>query len=381
MGDEGFTSRLWGGMRRAYGLDEGPTTDFLGRLRTGLGRAYGDPGPHIPFMPSRVAVREAVEDPKDREKNLREEYAASQAARNQAAEDPRNVVTQERGSDAPRDPKRDPVGTGTDLSPLTSHTPAAGYDPDTGRGQRERRVVRMPDGRVVVSEDPAGVTAREGGRVDPPGGRANVVAGSAGTVFSSPEMARLGPGGADLGETTLPGRDRSPGWAARAAINELYRTGEISADPLQIESRRRWEEQETARDMARERAEVEHEAALRTAMMPPVDPYRMAEIEAMGRYGGRGLQEEMTNERIMGALALYTQISGQIRAIEEQMNVLDPKTAQYQALAQQRDRLIQDRREMPNLALGVRLQDPRLDPLAAMLAFMGGPRAATEEGR
>ena len=192
-------------------------------------------------------------------------------------------------------------------------------------------------------------------------------------------MARLGPGGADLGETTLPGGDRSPGWAARAAINELYRTGEISADPLQIESRRRWEEQETARDMGRERAEVEHEAALRAALMPPVDPYKMAEIEAMGRYGGRGLQEEMQNERIMGALLLYTQMSQQIKAIEDQMSGLDPETAQYQALAQQRDRLIQDRREMPNLALGFSIRDPEFNPLAAMLGFMGAQGPATEE--
>lgn len=348
---------LMEGMRRAFTFDAGPA-------------------------PSRGTVAEMArgdEDPKDRDKRLREEFARNRSEANRSGEDPRNIRTQR--SHVPRDEPRPPVGTGVDLTPLPSHTPRSERgEPGTYEGQY---VVRMPDGRAVVTEDPGSVMASGGGTVDPPGRKADVASGQAGTIFADNQK---GPfpnpmGDPDFSQVNLPtDEDRSPGWAARAAIAELNRTGELSMDPRDIMDRRRFEESETARDMARERAEVEHSAALRAAMMPPVDPYALAEIEAQGKYGGEAIEREGEQERIAYALAYYEDISQKILAIEEQLSQLDPESQQAAALAQTRDRLIQERREMPNIALGYQLRDPKLDPFAALAAGIAGMGAPSTEG-
>ena len=99
-----------------------------GSFVEGLKRAYGmapaqPPGPG----PSRGTVQDLArshgdEDPKDRDKALREEFARNQAKRNAEGEDPRNI--RQTDTRVPSDPKRDAVGTGTDLQPLESHSPS-----------------------------------------------------------------------------------------------------------------------------------------------------------------------------------------------------------------------------------------------------------------
>lgn len=366
-------SDFWEGFGRAWGSVPGAVAQYVPFLPPRLRAEIAPPRAEAP-MPSRGAVRDAVgggaEDPRDRDKRLRENYARNQADRGARNEDPRNVRTQTQGGGVPTDDKRMKVGTGTVSE--TGEPTASAYG--------DYHVVRFPDGRVVVTPTPEGETAT-GGTRDPAGRRANVVAGTGGTAFTPSTRMRFPGPEADFSEVNLPGADRSPGWAARAALNEAFRAGELSMDPRSVMERRQFEEQETARDMARERAEVEHEASIRAAMMPPVDPYEIERIKAEARYGGRGLQEEMTTQRIMGALTLYSQITQRINALEEQMGGLDPNSAQYQALVQTRDRLIQERREMPNLALGMKLTDPRLDPLTAMLGVIGAGGPRTEEGR
>jgi len=353
-------------------------------LAAGLRRAYSPfiSGVEAPTQaPSRgtmtdMARTDGAEDPKDRDKKLREEYAKNQAERNARGEDPRNI--RQTDTRVPRDPPRAPVGTGTDLQPKTSHSPSTRESRGEAlQGDSDYAVVRMPDGRVVVNRDPTGAMA-SGGRMDPPGGRSNVVAGAAGTAFSSPEKALIGQGGADMSKVNLPtDEDRSAGWATRAAINELSRKGELSMNPRDIMDRRRWEEQETARDMGRERAEMEQMTLARQAS---IDPYRMAEIEAQGKYGGQAITQENESQRIMAALTYYAQISQQINSIEEQMRGMDQEAPRYAELKSAHERLIQERREMPNLAMGFKLQDPKLDPLSALVGLIGGGSSAKTEG-
>lgn len=280
-----------------------------------------------------------------------------------------------KGSETPTDPKEEKAGTGQEAT-STGATPPPAQAPVSKYGGYS--IVRMPNGKILVTNDPSSGEAM-GGTADPEGARTNVASGPAGTVFSTSEKLLIGPGGADMSEVNLPyGADRSPGWAARAAMNEAYRAGTLSMDPTDVMDRRRFEEQEMLRDQAVRDAEIEaatKELGLITAeKQAAMDPYALAEIEAQGKYGGAMLQEQFSTARQAMAIEKFAETSKRIRAMEAELaSIADPKSAQAQALRQAIDRAIQERREMTNILLGFRINDPRqMDAFTAMMTAFGG---------
>lgn len=323
-------------------------------------------------LPSRASVRDMAgvtsPDPKDIERKLQDEYAKNEAARVAAGEAPRNTTDP---NDPPTDEPERKVGTGPLADPVVSAAgePVASSYEDYG-------IVRMPDGRIVASPGTEGLVS-QGGGLDPAASKANVAAGPAGTVFSSSERALIGPGGADLAGVILPtDEDRSPGWATRKAYSDLYSAGDLSMNARDVMDRRRWEESEEARESDLELARARRDAAI---MQASIDPYRMAQIEAEGKYGSEVLKQEGQRSQMMIALQYYAQLGEKITAVESQLGEIDPKAQPQQAAAlqEQLDRLIQERRELANISMGFKLQDPEFNPFAAMMgaamAPTGGP--------
>jgi|GEM_PF-4949613 len=279
----------------------------------------------------------------------------------------------------PTDVKEPKAGTGPPVPGQEERDPYYGGDQSfkerQGRGIYSVRV-KGPDGRerIIRTNRPAGHIA--GGAEYAPfsegmAGDSDVVGGAGGTLY-----AGSGAGAVDMPASDMP-QDRSPGWAARAALRAAHAQGSgLSMDPRDIMDRRRFEEQEMGRDLAMEAAEIESAkqrlglvAAERAAM---VDPYVMAEIEAQGKYGGAMLQEQAAQRRQTQALALFKDISDKIDSYEKQLQGLDPQSAQAAALKQAIDRMVQERRELANIALGFRINDPRQSDLMAMLGVLGG---------
>ena len=321
-------------------------------------------------LPSRATVRDVAgvgsPDPKDIEHRLAEESAKAEAARAAAGDPPRSAM---RRNEAPTDPAQPKVGTGM---LATSHTPVAERRAAAAAGEKYG-IVRMPDGRIVASDDPI-KAASGGGSIDPAGARANVAEGPAGTVYSASEKALVGPGGANLADVNLPtDEDRSPGWATRKAYNQLYASGDLSMNARDVMDRRRWEESEEARESDTELARARRDAAI---LQSQIDPYKMAAIEAEGKYGGEVIEQEAENQRIAGALAYYNRLGEQISHYEQTLAGLDPSSAQYAAVKDSLDRLLQERRELANIAQGFQLRDPRYNPFADMMGALAAPTAA-----
>ncbi|MHC4933874.1 MAG: hypothetical protein ACYTGV_16975, partial [Planctomycetota bacterium] len=299
--------------------------------------------------PSRGTVRDLAgvqsPDPKDIENRLAEEYAKNEAARVAAGEAPRNTTDP---ADPPTDEKEPKVGTG----PLAV-APTDKEGKPTASTYDDYGIVRMPDGRIIATGGGGEGLVSQGGSRLHEGQRANVAEGAAGSVFSSAEAGLaglIGPGGADLADVNLPtDEDRSPGWAVRKAYRDLYASGDLSMDPRDIMDRRRWEEQEEARESDLELARARRDAAIRQSQ---VDPYRMAQIEAEGKYGGEVLKQEGKQRQMMVALQYYAEVGSRISAAEEQLSQVPPDSAQAAALQEQIDRLTQERRELANIALG-----------------------------
>jgi len=317
--------------------------------------------------PSRSTVRDmaaaTAPEPRDIDKKMREEYAKNEARSVAAGEAPRNTTDP---ANPPTDPAERKVGTG---QPLTSHTPVAERRASEASGDGPG-IVRMPDGRIIVSGDPMAAAAG-GGSIDPPGARANVVSGVAGSVFSSPERALIGSGGANMSQVNLPtDEDRSPGWATRKVYNDLYASGDLSMDPRNIEDRRKWESSEEARESDIELARARRDAAIMQSQVQPVDPYRIAEIEAEAKWGGKAVELEAEQRKIASALGYYAHIGKQMEAIQEQLSQMDPGSAQAAALQETLDRLTTERREWANIAQGFKIQDPKFNPFAAMMGAL-----------
>jgi len=324
-------------------------------------------------IPSRATVRDMAAasspEPRDVEKKVREDYAKNEAASVAAGEAPRNTTDPKA---PPTDPPEAKVGTG---APLVSHTPAAQRRTAAEQGNGPG-IVRIPDGRVIVSTDPAAAAAA-GGSIDPPGARSNVASGPAGTVFSSSEKMLIGPGGANLAGVNLPtDEDRSPGWATRKAYNDLYSKGQLSMNPRDIEDRRRFEASEEARESDLELARARRDAAIMQSQMRPTDPYRLAEIEAEAKWGSKAIELEAEQRKISAALGYYQHIGNQMAAIQKQLSEVPPGSAQAAALQETLDRLTTERREWANIAQGFKIQDPEFNPFAAMMGAVAAPAPA-----
>jgi len=359
---------------RVQSLRQTPDDVALRRMRTEGFRGAGASATWDAPTPSRGTVRELAgvqsPNPRDIENRLAEEYAKNEAARVAAGEAPRNTTDPK---PPPTDEKEPKVGTGPlAVAPTDKEgRPAASTYGDYG-------IVRMPDGRIIATAGGGEDLVSMGGGLDPAGGKANVSSGAAGTVFSSPEVGLaglMGPGGANLADVNLPtDEDRSPGWAVRKAYRDLYAAGDLSMNPRDIMDRRRWEEQEEARESDLELARARRDAAI---MQASVDPYRMAQIEAEGKYGSQVIEEEAKKDRMMLALGYYTDLGKRVSAAEDQLSQLDPESAQAGALKEQIERLNQERREMANIALGFNLRDPEFNPFAAMMGAAMAPTGST----
>ena len=360
-----------------------PDAAALRRMRTEGFRGAGASASWADPAPSRATVRDLAgtqsPDPKDVEAKLRDEYAKNEAARVAAGEAPRNVTDPE---PPPTDEKEVKVGTGN-----IEDSPRADADPYYGgaasfteRGGRGVYTVRLPNGQVIHTNTPGkhtakGATYQEAAATDDTLS-ADVASGPAGSVYAGIDARGLAP---LFDEQTNPinlptDEDRSPGWAVRKAYRDLYASGDLSMDPRDIMDRRRWEEQEEARESDLELARARRDAAIRQSQ---VDPYRMAQIEAEGKYGGEVLKQEGKQRQMMVALQYYAEVGSRISAAEEQLSQVPPDSAQAAALQEQIDRLTQERRELANIALGFNLRDPEFNPFAAMMGAAMAPTGGT----
>jgi hypothetical protein len=319
----------------------------------------------VPYLPSRDTTQDLATGgvtEKDVAAAKAKAAAVAAAEQDKAGKDPRG-----QGASSREDP-----GSADEPLPKAGGGPGAELDRPEASRDKERaagsargraRAVKLPDGSIVMTNapevegiDPEAPLYTQGIGQEVPSDT-GVVSGAGGTMFLGGDA-----GDVDFGEGGGLPQDRSPGWATRAAYNELYRKGELSMDPIDIADRQRWEEHQTAKETEKALVLSQAEQAIARAK---IDPLEAARIEAEGRFGGQIIKEEALVARIRAAVSAYKEIT-------EEMNRILAEMPDSPERKRHLDRLERERREYANLVLGAELRDPRLDPMAAMLAAVTG---------
>lgn len=306
---------------------------------------------------------------RDAEKNAAH---ATAGAYNRGADPPGQG--RESGGKAPTDPPLPKGGTGPG-SDRPAEKPA---DKKADPNYYDRvKMVKTADGKVVAVDMEAGKRIVKAGgdwmdystAVGEAGGRdQNVASGPQGTAY-------FGGGAEDAAAVAaaIPQQgDRSPGWASRKALNELYRTGQLSMNARDVMDRRNWERAEEARDMEQDLVRAQAQAAIAAekykVLEASIDPLERARIEAEGKWGGKYIEEQATGERVRQAVGVY-------RAIMQEIDNLRKNNAPSPALDQHIAMLERFARDQANIIMGHAVRDPREDPLAALAAAVSSPRA------
>jgi|GEM_PF-2253396 len=265
----------------------------------------------------------------------------------------------------------DPRGQGASVKgdPGSADAPL----PKLGKGDHEGggrpRAIKMPDGRIVATNAPIDITDPLGGK--PPVPYRDPEELPTGDVYAGPEATIYIPPGGEPSAgppADLPA-SRDPGWAPTAALNQLYRTGQLSMDARDVADRQRWERGARAGDIEQEMHEAQAKQAIAEA---EIDPMEAAQMESEGRYGGEVIEQEAMASRVQAAIEAYSRVTAEMRAAMDEMED-GPEKQQFL------DRLERERRDYANIIMGHQLRDPKADPLSALAMGMLSPQSPTPE--
>lgn len=271
--------------------------------------------------------------------------------------------------------KNDPPSTGTPTPPAEA--------PKRGDYYGGVKATRTRGGGIVFSgPERQAEMGRGGGRgmdYDTAIAEARGAAPGAGFIRPDPVLGRPRPTSEKMLELATTGPDiNDPGanWSFKGGYVETGKPGprEGTSRAPGVEQSRLWREYIEGRRREEQVSELgDVEYASRRAQMERVtrnaeiDPRELAQIEAMGRYGGAAItaQQRLHAERLAGVI--YDAYADRIGTVREQQSKHEMGSREWQYAEGLIRALEQERRERTNVALGRYLADPR-DWFSALIA-------------